>query len=98
MSWILLVSVGAPAVGAALVATTSVGRDAVRVDRARGVAVWSSAITLAAAIAVLVSVAADGRLDLVAENDDGRALFGLTAARVEASLLVLTSFVGLREA
>ena len=95
MSWILLASVAIPVLGAGLVATTSIGRDARRADRARSVAVWSSGITLLASIVVLVGVAADGRVDLVAENDDGRALFGLTAARIEASLLVLTSFVGL---
>ena len=57
--------------------------------------VAASAVSAVGATLVLVMVSADGPVDAVVTNSDGAAVLGLTADRVGAVLLVLTSLVGL---
>ncbi len=57
--------------------------------------VGASAAATVGAVVLLISVALDGRVDAVVTNSDGEALVGLTADRVGATLLLLTSVVGL---
>ena len=61
---------------------------------ARLVVVASGAATIAAVV-LLISVGLDGPVESVVTNSDGTALVGLTADRVGAILLLLTSLVGL---
>ena len=61
---------------------------------ARLVVVASGAATIAAVV-LLISVGIDGPVESVVTNSDGTALVGLTADRVGAILLLLTSLVGL---
>jgi NADH:ubiquinone oxidoreductase subunit 5 (subunit L)/multisubunit Na+/H+ antiporter MnhA subunit len=59
------------------------------------VVVSASALAVVGAIALLISVVVDGPVDAVITDSDGAAVVGLTADRVGAILLVLTSLVGL---
>ncbi len=58
-------------------------------------AVGASAASAVAALLVLISVGLDGPIDAVITDSDGAAVAGLTAGRVGAILLLLTSTVGL---
>lgn len=66
-----------------------------RAPTAARLAVTASAVSLLAAVVVLVVVGIDGPIDAVVEADDGRALFGLSADRVAGVLITLTALVGL---
>jgi NADH:ubiquinone oxidoreductase subunit 5 (subunit L)/multisubunit Na+/H+ antiporter MnhA subunit len=57
--------------------------------------VGASALATVGAIGLLISVAASGPVDAVVTDSDGAAVIGLTADRVGAILLLLTSLVGL---
>ncbi len=57
--------------------------------------VGASAISALGALALLIWVGFDGPVDAVVTNSDGAAVLGLTAGRVGAILLLLTSVVGL---
>ena len=57
--------------------------------------VGASALATAGAIALLISVTANGPVDAVVTDSDGTAVIGLMADRVGAILLLLTSLVGL---
>jgi NAD(P)H-quinone oxidoreductase subunit 5 len=57
--------------------------------------VGASAAATVGAVAVLIAVGIDGPVDAVVTNPDGAAVVGLTADRVGAILLLLTSVVGL---
>ena len=63
-------------------------------DTAR-LGVIASALSLAAAVAVLVVVAVDGPIDAVVTDDAGRAVLGFAADRVGGVLITLTALVGL---
>lgn len=58
-------------------------------------AVGSSAVSAMAALLLLISVGLDGPVDAVITDSDGAAIVGVTAGRVGAILLLLTSIVGL---
>lgn len=90
MSVVLVAVVGVP-----LVAAIVLGLGRCRRAVASNVAVAVSVAAVIAAIAVLIGTAADGRVDAVLASDDGSAIVGLTADRVGAVLVVLTTLVGL---
>ncbi len=58
-------------------------------------AVGASAAATIGALVLLITVGLDGPVDAVITNSDGAAVVGLTADRVGATLLLLTSTVGL---
>jgi NADH:ubiquinone oxidoreductase subunit 5 (subunit L)/multisubunit Na+/H+ antiporter MnhA subunit len=59
------------------------------------ISVISSALSLVAAVAVLIVVAVDGPIDAVVTDDAGRAVLGFSADRVGGVLIALTALVGL---
>lgn len=88
MSWILLALVGLPLAAGALIALVRpVPEVAVRW------ALWASVGAFAAAMVTLTFVIVDGPFDALAADADGRAVVGLTADRIGAVLVVLTTGV-----
>jgi NADH:ubiquinone oxidoreductase subunit 5 (subunit L)/multisubunit Na+/H+ antiporter MnhA subunit len=90
MSGVLVAIPALPLLAAAVVRLAAVTpRTAARV------VVAASALAALGALALLILVAIDGPVDAVITDSDGAAVVGLTADRVGAILLVLTSVVGL---
>jgi len=90
MSGVLVAIPALPLLAAVLVRLTgSTPRTAVRLI------IGASAVAAIGALVLLISVGFDGPVDAVVTDADGAAVFGLTANRVGAILLLLTSTVGL---
>lgn len=87
------VLVAIPALPLLAAATIRVAGPTAR--RAARVAVGASASATLCAVVLLVSVATGGSVDAVITSADGAAVVGLTADRVGAVLVLLTSLVGL---
>ena len=90
MMWLLLIVPALPLVAAVAIAVV---RPAPRAA-ARATTVVSG-LALAGAVVTWVAVIVDGPVDAVITRGDGSAIVGLTADRVGAALLVLTTAVGL---
>jgi NADH:ubiquinone oxidoreductase subunit 5 (subunit L)/multisubunit Na+/H+ antiporter MnhA subunit len=85
--------VAAPALP--LIAAAIIGLAGPAPRAAARLAVWASALSTIAAVALLIAVGVDGPVDAVVTDADGSAVVGLMADRVGAILLLLTTMVGL---
>ncbi|MEM1334442.1 MAG: hypothetical protein AAGG08_13400 [Actinomycetota bacterium] len=100
MSSLSSVVVAVPLLVAVLVGAIGRGRASSSLARsgaeqvARRVAVGASGLIALLALVLLVGVAIDGSIGITVDDSDGRAVFGLFAGRLEASLVLLTASVG----
>ena len=90
MSGVLVAVPALPLLAAAVVRLAALAPRA-----AARLVVGASAVSAIGALVLLVFVGFDGPVDAVVTNSDGAAVVGLTAGRVGAILLLLTSIVGL---
>ncbi|HSL73084.1 MAG TPA: proton-conducting transporter membrane subunit [Ilumatobacteraceae bacterium] len=90
MSWFLIAVPTLPLLAALLVVA---GR--LPATSSARLAIGASVGSVLAAVAVLVAAGVDGPVDAVVTDDAGRALVGLTADRVGAVLIMLTTLVGM---
>jgi len=76
-----------------LLAALAVSAGSITPRPAARIATGASALAFAAALITLIRVGIDGPLGFVATGDDGRAIIGLSADRVGAVLITLTTAV-----